>query len=325
LLFCMLISCTYSQQLNFTNPILDRNSADPSVLRLGNSYYLTLSENTETELTIFKSPILTSFRNAERKIAYRTPPGFSDLWASEMHLVDGGLYIYFTMRSNDLAHRMYVIQAENASDPMGNWSEAIRLLPDWDHFAIDGSVMKHNGQNYFVWSSNRIDFLSLYIAPMASPTLVSRPIILLRTPSEEWECQGGCVNEGPFFIYNRNVSYMIFSGSSTWDPGYCLTQMSIEDGKDPLIPQDWASAPGPVFRRNDEEDVYTTGHAAFTVSPDGTETWMVYHGTVNTTHIDGYRIARIEKVEWNDDGSPRFPLPHGFNHPQPVPSGQTSV
>lgn len=79
-LSCILISLTKAQDLQFTNPIFDGNSADPAVLRLGDSYYLTLSENRETELTIFKSPILTNFRNAERKIAYRTPEGFSDLW-----------------------------------------------------------------------------------------------------------------------------------------------------------------------------------------------------------------------------------------------------
>lgn len=101
--------------------------------------------------------------------------------------------------------------------------------------------------------------------------------------------------------------------------------MSIEAGKDPLFPGNWKSVEGPVFERNDDENVYTTGHAAFTQSPDGTETWMVYHGTVNTTHINGYRIARIEKIGWSEDGSPVFPKAHGYNHPQPVPSGQTSV
>jgi len=325
-MLCMFVSVVHSQSnLTFTNPIFDRNSADPSVLRVGDSYYLTLSENRETELTIFKSPILTSFRNAETKVAYTALAGYFDLWASEMHEVDGELYIYFTMRTEDKDHRMYVIKADNASNPMGNWSDAIRLLPDWDYGAIDGTVLKHNGKNYFVWSSGRTGSLSLYLAPFVNATLVARPVVLLRQPKEDWECQGGCVNEGPYFIYNRNVSYMIFSGSSTWDPGYCLTQMSIPATRDPMDPLNWDSVSGPVFSRNDEEGVYTTGHASFTVSPDLTETWMVYHGTVNTTHINGFRIARIEKVDWNDDGSPKFPKAHGYNNPQPVPSGQTSV
>lgn len=122
-----LINFAYPQQQTFTNPILDRNSADPAVIRLEGFYYLTLSENSATELTIYKSPILTSFRNAEEKVIYRAPDGYDELWASEPHIVDGELYIYFTMRVNAVNdHRMFVIKAENASNPMGNWSDAKR-------------------------------------------------------------------------------------------------------------------------------------------------------------------------------------------------------
>jgi GH43 family beta-xylosidase len=118
------------QQLTFTNPIIETNSADPAVLKLGDYYYLTLSDNRETELTIYKSPVLTDFRNAERVIAHKCAPGFSDLWASEMHLVNGDLYIYFTMRGEitDNGHRMYVLKGNNSSDPMAGWSDPIRLV-----------------------------------------------------------------------------------------------------------------------------------------------------------------------------------------------------
>ena len=52
--------------------------------------------------------------------------------------------------------------------------------------------------------------------------------------------------------------------------------MSIGPDKDPMNPTDWWFGPNePVFWRNDDEDVYGPGHASFTTSPDGTETWMV--------------------------------------------------
>ena len=68
--FCAKLS--RQQQQTFTNPILDRNSADPAVLKVGDYYYLTLSDEGEKVLSIYKSPILTDFRNAERVTAYRT-------------------------------------------------------------------------------------------------------------------------------------------------------------------------------------------------------------------------------------------------------------
>ncbi|ODM89798.1 Extracellular exo-alpha-(1-_5)-L-arabinofuranosidase, partial [Orchesella cincta] len=324
-MLCMLLSAVNSQ-LTFSNPIIDQLSADPAVHRVGDNYYLTISENGETELTIHKSKLLTNFRNAEKKVALKiTPPAATDLWASEMHEVDGELYIYFTMNVPPIGHNMHAIKAENASDPMGNWSEPmIMLTENWPDGGIDGTIMKHNGKLYFLWTSGRVGRLSMYIAPMTNATYVARPIVLLRMPTEDWECNDGCLNEGAYFIYNNNVSYCVFSGSSTWDPNYSLSYISIPFDKDPLDPDNWDYVGGPVFTRNDEEDVYNTGHAAFTVSPDLTETWMVYHAVANSTGRDR-RIARIEKIEWNEDGSPKFPRPHGYNHPQPVPSGQTEV
>jgi len=318
-----LFGSSYSQGSTFTNPILDRNSADPAVLKVGDYYYLTLSENRETELTIFKSRNLTSFRDVESTVAYRTKVDQSNLWASEMHEVNGDLYIYFCMDGGGKDHRMYAIKAEDPKNPMGNWSDAIRLMGDFDYGAIDGTVLKHGGKLFFAFASTAYNRpLSIYISPMTDPLTIGSSRLYLRGPKNDWETHGGPTNEGPYFIYRNNVSYMIFSASSTWEPDYCLGMMSIPDHLDPMNPSNWNYGDDtPVFWRNDEEDVYTTGHASFTVSPDETETWMVYHGTVNTTHINGYRIARIEKIDWNENG-PVFPRPHGYTHAQNVPSGQ---
>lgn len=294
LILLLLISINFvaSQQM-FRNPILDRNSADPTILRLGDFYYLTLSENTERNLTVYKSSLLTSFREAESIVAYSTLEGFSDLWASEMHVVDGDLYIYFTMTGGGKDHRMYVIKADDPTNPMGNWSDSIRynnyfhclewsvmqkivhictlntrLMPDWDFAAIDGTIFNHgNGRRYFVFATWAFGPLTIYIAPMNSPTQVGFPKIELKRPTEEWECYEGCVKEGPFFIFKNNVSFCVYSVSSTWGPNYALAMMNISYELDPMTVSNWQMPDGPIFYRNDEEEVYTTGHAAFTVSP----------------------------------------------------------
>lgn len=62
---------------------------------------------------------------------------------------------------------------------------------------------------------------------------------------------------------------------------------------------------------------------SFTTSPDGTETWMIYHASEDRERIEHYRIARAEKITWDDvTGRPVFPRPHGYLSPQPIPSGQ---
>ena len=48
---------------------------------------------------------------------------------------------------------------------------------------------------------------------------------------------------------------------------------------------------------------------------------MVYHALAKESG-DDVRIARIERIDFDNDGKPVFPRPHGRNNPQPVPSGE---
>jgi len=114
-------------QETFTNPIIDGNSADPFVGRVGDFYYMLLSTDYEHELTIYKSSEMTNFRNVESKVIFRAPAGYQNVWASEMHrMMDGNLWIYFAMGPEGDFNRNWAIKADNPNDPMGNWSQAIR-------------------------------------------------------------------------------------------------------------------------------------------------------------------------------------------------------
>ncbi len=99
-----------------------------------------------------------------------------------------------------------------------NISQFFRLMPDEPDFGgIDGTVFHQgNGQKYYVWTS----YAQIWIAPMISPDVIGFPRKLLRNPTTDWECPPGhgCQAEGPYFIYNRNVSYLIFSGAGSFDP-----------------------------------------------------------------------------------------------------------
>lgn len=110
----------------FTNPILDELAADPSIIKINGWYYLVFTQG--DRIDVLKSPILSNFRNVERKTVYFTPRNRGSLWAPELHLIRGGLYMYFTMDDgvdND-NHRMYVIQALDPNNPLGRWSREIR-------------------------------------------------------------------------------------------------------------------------------------------------------------------------------------------------------
>lgn len=317
---------TESVQATFTNPILDEKAPDPSVLRHNGFYYLILALS--NQITILKSPILTDFRNAERREVYGAPPGRANLWAPEMHYIRGNLYIYFTMDDGvaDQNHRMYVIKADDPNNPLGSWGNEKRVVPNEELYAIDGTVMQYgNGQLYFIWTGNPETgpaSMGLFIAPMVDPETVLVPRILIRRPKSEWEMHGFPVNEGPFIIENAGRTFLVFSGSSTFTPDYCLSIMVIDGLLDPLDPINWWTKDECLFARNDAEGVFGTGHATFAKSPDDTETWMIYHAVNDVTDLGINRYARVQKLEWNSDNSPRFPQAIGVGKPLQAPSGQ---
>jgi len=69
---------------------------------------------------------MTDFRNATRSVIFRAKDMYNGVWASELHEIDGGLYLYFSMSGGGKGHFSYMLKADDPSDPMGNWSDAIR-------------------------------------------------------------------------------------------------------------------------------------------------------------------------------------------------------
>ena len=80
------------------------------------------------------------------------------------------------------------------------------------------------------------------------------------------------------------------------------------------MPTSWVKSQEPVFKTSWENGQYGPGHNSFTVSEDGAEDILVYHGR-NYTEIvgdplyDPNRHTRVEIIKWNEDGTPNFGVP----------------
>jgi len=273
---------------------------------------------------------LTDFRNAERREIYRAPNGLMNLWAPEIHFLRNDYYIYFALDDGDNAnHRTFVIKALDNTNPMGDWSGEKRMVvPGDDFWSIDATPLLYgNGRLYLIWSGwPNIDSgfpQNLYIAPMSDPMTISGPRVLIRTPHNQWDQIDAPINEGPQVLQHMGRTFVVFSGSGSWGPDYCLGIMGIDDLKDPLVASNWwDDVDRPVFWRNDAESVYGTGHASFANSPDGTESYIVYHAMQHPAGGWENRTARAERFHWNPDHSPAFPRPRSFAVAHPDPSGQ---
>ncbi|WP_181152962.1 family 43 glycosylhydrolase, partial [Paenibacillus sp. AR247] len=80
--------------MNYSNPI-NTAGADPYVMLHSDGYYY-FTRTLGNRLDIWKSRSLTAIDLGERKTVWTPPSGLKDIWAPEIHNIDGKWYIYYT-------------------------------------------------------------------------------------------------------------------------------------------------------------------------------------------------------------------------------------
>lgn len=205
---------------------------------------------------------------------------------------------------------------EGGASPWDDYSYLGQIRQDW---SIDGTVLSLNDARYFVYSGHEEDgSQSLFIAQMTGPATTGDSV-LIASPDQDWEIHGTPVNEGAYALYHDGKTWLSFSASHCETPQYALGLLTYNGGE-PLDMASWTKS-GPVFTSANGD--YGPGHNSFFTSPDGSETWNVYHAVTNSSGSCGAdRATHAQILDWNDDGTPDFGQPVGDNVVLPGPSGE---
>lgn len=98
----------------------------------------------------------------------------------------------------------------------------------------------------------------------------------MSVPEYEWEKQGEpLVNEGPEIIIKDQTINLVYSASGSWTDDYCLGLLTADLQADVKLAKSWKKQNTPILRSGN--GVFGPGHNSFTVSPDGSQTVIVYH------------------------------------------------
>src|SRR5947209_15757066 len=108
---------------NIINPILPPHSADPWMIFHGGFYYYSESRN-RRQIYIRRSRTIGAIGHDAGACVW-TAPAFGlncdNVWAPELHLINGKWYIYYAADDgNNDHHRMWVLESEG-SDPRGKY------------------------------------------------------------------------------------------------------------------------------------------------------------------------------------------------------------
>lgn len=317
LLACCVASCGLAQRAaaeTFSNPLLP-SGPDPWVIYRNGYYYYT---NTMGDrLALWRTRDITRLRAARMQVIWRPPaagPDSASIWAPELHWIRGKWYLYFAASDrlhNDDAHRHIFVLENAAQNPLtGRWTERGMLRTQYS--GIDPTEFSDGGRLYFVYSAYVGSHSDLIIAQMLNPwTLAGRQVDIAH-PTESWEMQGGRqILEGPEFLRGRRGRrFLVYSASACWSDQYALGMLTASPGADLLDPRSWTKSPAPVFHESAANGVYATGHNGFFESPDGRESWIIYHANSGPHEGCGKeRSPRIQPFTWRADGTPDFGIP----------------
>ena len=324
----------------FHNPLL-ASGPDPWVTSANGFYYYM--NTTGRDLTIRRTRDITDLAHAEVKSVWTPPatgPYSKDIWAPELHRLNGKWYIYFAADDGqNETHRIYVVE-NPATDPLdGTWTFRGKVADPSDHWAIDASVFELKGKMYMVWSGwqgTTDGEQRIYIARLKNPWTVGSERTAISIPTYPWEHVGDLpnrptiphveVNEGPEILLHGDDIFLVYSGSACWTDYYELGVVHATAEADLLQASSWTKYDHPFFQQDREHHVFGPGHNGFFKSPDGKQDWIIYHANeASGQGCENHRSPRIQQFRWNPDGTPEFGRPVATDTELEKPSGSSAA
>lgn len=333
-------------QSSFRNPVLPEtatgeDSPDPWMFRAGGKYWLTYTTANHVEV---RSANVVAGLAAAKPTNLWPPAGTVEpeerstgVWAPEIHEVRGPngtrWYVYYSATGPDSrlgsdTHRMYVLESRSGS-PAGPYRFKGKLeVPD--PYAIDATVGRLNGRLYLFYAGGTSwTPTSIKLMRMSDPWTVKGAPIVISDPTEAWEKAAAPINEGPEILVRGNRLNLIYSGSWCGSGQYALGRLTVPLDADLMDPATWATSKvaGAVFAGDPDRGVFGPGHGSFFTSPNGRESWMVYHATedLRGCFTGGLRTTRIQRFTWSGNGTPRFRKPVSLSTDIPAPAGDRTL
>lgn len=309
--------------LTTRNPLVEQR-ADPFVTRpVDGMYYLTGSVPEYDRVVVRGATTLDGLADARERTIWRRPasgPMGGYVWAPELHRIGDRWYVYFAAGDSDDPFRIrtYVLESPNADPRAEGWLPPRRMVTGWESFTLDATTFEHRGRRYFLWAQSEPGIATnsnLYIAEMASPLELATPPVRIAVPTLSWEVQGFRVNEGPAVLVRNGRVFVTFSASAT-DARYGMGLLTADENANLLDARSWTKSPNPVFTTNAETRQFGPGHNSFTVAEDGRTDVLVYHARdyrdiTGDPLFDPNRHTRVQRLHWNEDGTPSFGVPVG--------------
>lgn len=277
--------CNKTDELTYTNPIINKYLADPNIMYDNGYYYLFATGEAQDGrfVPIYRSKNLSTWEFVRGAVSGggKTDWNYKHFWAPEVLKINGKFYLYYSaspeFSPQNSGNRIGVAVSDKIEGPYENLGVLVQ------NGSIDGHpVFDKEGTLYMFYT---IEWLNskgyqaghIYMDKMLSPTqMEDKPIKILG--AHKWQ-------EGPFIIQTKNKYLMTYSLGNWTDSTYHLRYATADKITGPYVEQ-----PDTILKSN--KMVKGPGHHSFFKDKKGKD-WIVYHAW-DTAHTARY--PRIDPV-----------------------------
>lgn len=292
LLLATVISSNAETTQGYKNPIIPGFHPDPSVVNVGDDFYLVNSSfGYFPGVPIFHSKDLVNWEqighvlDRESQLNLKTGSEWGGIYAPTIRYNDGVFYMITTNvsdKGNFIVH---------TTDPAKGWSDPVWLK----QAGIDPSLYFEDGKCYMV-SNPDVGIWLCEIDPMTGEQLTESRRI--------WDGTGGRHPEAPH-IYKKDGYYYLLIAEGGTEMGHSATIARSRNIYGPYTP----NPANPILCHFNKEaqsnPIQGTGHADFVQAPDGSW-WLVCLGfrQQNGAHHLLGRETFLAPVRWDENAWP---------------------
>ena len=284
----------------YGNPVLPGDYPDPSVIRVGDTFWATATTSQWAPLfPLMKSADLVNWTRAGA--VFQDPPAWSagSYWAPEIAQDRGRFFVYYTARRKN---GPLCVAVASARQPQGPYTDHGPMICQ-DAGSIDAAlVIDEEGQRYLVWKedgNSRKMPTPIWAQPLSADgtalTGTRRELIRNTAP---WEAH---LIEGPYILRRDGWFYMFYSSDACCGRE-CNYKLGVARARRLLGP--WERNPAnPILKGN--QHWKCPGHGSLVSDANG-RTFLLYHAYDPEDFQFAGRQGLLDEVTWTPRGWPEI-------------------
>ncbi len=314
LLSLIAISALEAQQKTFKNPVIHGDMADPSMIRIDDTYYATgTSSEWAPFYPVFTSKDLINWKQTGHVFNNKPEWTRNSFWAPELYYMNGKVYCYYTARqaSSNISY-IGVAVADNPTSEFTDHGEIIQHGTE----AIDAFVYDDNGQLYITWKAYGLDRRPIEIvgSKLSSDGLRLEGEMFTMLIDDE-----NIGMEGQYHFKQGDYYYIVYAahGCCGFGSDYDVYVARSKKFEGPYEKY----SDNPILKADNHEFV-SSGHGTAVTTPDGRMFYMC-HAYVKGDEVYIGRQPILQEMYVGDDGWVHFTTGNITKIEQPMPFPHT--